>query len=107
MNDGKCDATGRFWAGSMHVAGTTPVGSLYRLDADGRATPLLDGLTISNGMDWSLDGRTTYFLDTGRHAESPTMMRPSITVGLPPCHTCRTAGTSVVCGVTTLWSGKG
>ena len=64
MNDGKCDAAGRFWAGSMHVEGTTPVGSLYRLDVDGRATPMLGGLTISNGMDWSLDSRTMYFVDT-------------------------------------------
>jgi sugar lactone lactonase YvrE len=64
MNDGKCDADGRFWAGSMHVEGTTPAGSLYRLDVDGQATPLVEGLTISNGMDWSLDGRTMYYVDT-------------------------------------------
>lgn len=64
MNDGKCDAAGRFFAGSYHVEGTTPVGSLYRFDADHTATPLVDGLTISNGMDWSLDGRTMYYVDS-------------------------------------------
>jgi sugar lactone lactonase YvrE len=64
MNDGKCDAAGRFWAGSTHVEGTTPVGSLYRLDTGGQATPMLGGLTISNGIDWSLDGRAMYYVDS-------------------------------------------
>lgn len=65
MNDGACDAQGRFWAGSLaddHDAGG---GALYRLDRDGRTEPVLDGLTISNGLGWSPDGATMYLADSG------------------------------------------
>ena len=65
MNDGACDAHGRFWAGTLandHRAGG---GALYRLDGDGRAELMLDGLTIPNGLGWSPDGRTMYLVDSG------------------------------------------
>ena len=64
FNDGKCDPTGRFWAGTMPYDEVRPVGSLYRLDPDGVVTRVLDGVTISNGLAWSLDGRTLYYIDT-------------------------------------------
>jgi sugar lactone lactonase YvrE len=35
MNDGACDSSGRFWAGTMHVDQFQGAGSLYRLEADG------------------------------------------------------------------------
>jgi sugar lactone lactonase YvrE len=64
MNDGKCDPQGRFWAGTvafdMHAGG----GALYRLDPDATVTTMIPGVTISNGIDWSLDGRTMYYIDT-------------------------------------------
>ena len=41
MNDGKCDAAGRFWAGTMDVEGRRPLGSLYRLDANRGLTRVL------------------------------------------------------------------
>src|SRR5262245_41900154 len=65
MNDAACDPQGRFWAGTLaddHRAGG---GALYRLDRDGRAELMLDGLTISNGLGWSPDGRTMYLADSG------------------------------------------
>lgn len=65
MNDGRCDAAGRFWAGTMAFDPSPGTGTLYRLDPGGRVTPMLGGLTISNGLDWSLDGRTMYFVDSG------------------------------------------
>lgn len=64
FNDGKCDAAGRFWAGSMDFDARVPSGVLYRFDPDGRCTRMLDGHVISNGPTWSLDGRTLYFNDT-------------------------------------------
>jgi len=64
MNDGKCDPQGRFWAGTMAFDERPGAGSLYRLDADHRVETMLDGLTISNGMGWSLDGHTMYFIDS-------------------------------------------
>jgi sugar lactone lactonase YvrE len=65
MNDAACDPQGRFWAGTLaddHHAGG---GALYRLDRNGQTELMLDGLTISNGLGWSLDGATMYLVDTG------------------------------------------
>jgi sugar lactone lactonase YvrE len=39
-------------------------GRLVRLDPDGTLTTLLDGVGLSNGMDWSPGGETFYFTDT-------------------------------------------
>jgi sugar lactone lactonase YvrE len=64
MNDGKCDPLGRFWAGSMAYDLTAGAGSLYRLEHDGAVTTVLDGVTISNGVDWSADGRRMYYVDS-------------------------------------------
>jgi sugar lactone lactonase YvrE len=64
MNDGKVDPVGRFWAGTTDMDHRPGLGTLYRLDPDLRASPMLRDVTISNGLDWSLDGRTMYFIDT-------------------------------------------
>ena len=64
MNDGKCDPAGRLWAGTKDVEGSRPLGSLYRLGADRRPTRILTGLTVSNGLGWSPDGATMYFIDS-------------------------------------------
>ncbi len=69
FNDGKCDASGRFWAGTCSTgSGFSPVGALYLLDGAtdrGRvATKLLDGVSCSNGLCWSDDQRTLYYIDT-------------------------------------------
>ena len=65
MNDGYVDARGRFWAGTMGMGGVRERGGLYRLDPDGGVTKHLVGVHISNGIDWSPDGRTMYYADTG------------------------------------------
>jgi sugar lactone lactonase YvrE len=67
MNDGKCDAAGRFWAGTMAFEATAGVASLYRLDPDYRVTRVLTNVTLSNGMDWTADNRHMYFIDTPTH----------------------------------------
>lgn len=64
FNDGKCDPAGRFWAGTMAYDQATGAAALYRLDADGRSTRVIDGVTISNGLDWSIDGTTMYYIDS-------------------------------------------
>src|SRR5512141_1257277 len=64
MNDGKCDPMGRFLAGTMDDAEKDATGSLYSLGLDGKARTLLSGLRISNGLAWSPDHRTLYFIDT-------------------------------------------
>lgn len=64
MNDGKCDALGRFWAGSMAFDKSDGAGSLYRLDPDLTVTVALRDVTISNGLAWSADGTQLYYIDT-------------------------------------------
>ncbi|OUM04311.1 SMP-30/gluconolactonase/LRE family protein [Variovorax sp. JS1663] len=68
FNDGKCDAKGRFWAGTMDFDCIAPTGSLYRLDPDGRCSRHDSGFAVTNGPTWSLDGRTLYFNDTVKGA---------------------------------------
>lgn len=65
MNDGYVDRRGRFWAGTMGMGGVQERGSLYRLDPDGTVSRHITGVTISNGIDWSPDGRVMYHTDTG------------------------------------------
>jgi len=64
FNDGKCDAQGRFWAGSMDFACEQPTGALYSFDAERRCKRHVDGFAVTNGPTWSLDGRTLYFTNT-------------------------------------------
>ncbi len=66
MNDGKCDRRGRFWAGTMAYdeAGPAGLGTLYRLDPDLSVHPMLRGVSISNGIDWSPDDTRMYFIDS-------------------------------------------
>jgi sugar lactone lactonase YvrE len=66
MNDGACDSRGRFWAGTMSLAGDTRTAGLYRLDPDLSVTRMLPGLSISNGLGWSADDRLMYHVDTPR-----------------------------------------
>jgi sugar lactone lactonase YvrE len=64
MNDGKVDPRGRFWAGTTDIDHRPGLGTLYRLDADLTVSPMLPEVTISNGLDWTADGATMYFIDT-------------------------------------------
>jgi sugar lactone lactonase YvrE len=68
FNDGRCDAAGRFFAGSMNEKRDANSAALYRLDPDLRLTQVLGNLMISNGLAWSPDGRTMYSADTPTHA---------------------------------------
>jgi sugar lactone lactonase YvrE len=68
FNDGRCDPQGRLLAGSMNESRDAATGALYRLDPDFALTPLLSGMTISNGLAFSPDGRTMYHTDTSTQA---------------------------------------
>ena len=65
MNDAKCDSRGRLWSGTFSLAFERGAGSLYRIDPDLTVTKALDGVFISNGLGWSPDERTFYYVDTG------------------------------------------
>jgi sugar lactone lactonase YvrE len=64
MNDAACDARGRCFAGTMATNDTPGAGTLYRLDEDLSVHPLLEGLTISNGLGWSPSGSVMYHIDS-------------------------------------------
>jgi sugar lactone lactonase YvrE len=64
MNDGGCDPAGRFWAGTMALDERPGAGSLYRLDPGGQVEVMLREVTVSNGLDWSGDGRRLYYVDS-------------------------------------------
>ena len=64
MNEGGCDPDGRFWCGSMAYDQRPDGAALHRLDPDGSARRVLDGVTVSNGLDWSPDGSLAYYDDT-------------------------------------------
>lgn len=63
FNDGKCSPDGRFFAGTISLV-KNPSAALYRLDADLSVTRILEGVTNSNGIAWSTDGNTCYYIDT-------------------------------------------
>jgi sugar lactone lactonase YvrE len=63
FNDGKCDPRGRFLAGTMDMGEKDPHGSLYSFNGEA-VTRLLGGVTISNGLTWSPDSKTFYYIDT-------------------------------------------
>jgi sugar lactone lactonase YvrE len=70
FNDGKCDAQGRFWAGSLYEPKDQALGALYMLDGQGLHAMLggvKDGVVTANGLAWSPDGRTAYWADTAAH----------------------------------------
>jgi sugar lactone lactonase YvrE len=64
FNDGKCDVEGRFWAGTMSMIGKRQAGALYVLDRDHSVRRIRSEISISNGLDWSLDQSTMYYIDT-------------------------------------------
>ncbi|MEP6943552.1 MAG: SMP-30/gluconolactonase/LRE family protein [Betaproteobacteria bacterium] len=64
FNDGRADAQGRFWAGSMNEQRDVASAKLYRLDADLSLHTAVEDITISNGLAFSPDGRTMYHADT-------------------------------------------
>lgn len=72
-NEARCDALGQLWLGTMQnnigeQGQDLPVerrsGGLFRVQADGRVTPLLNGLGIPNTLLWSADATTLYFGDS-------------------------------------------
>lgn len=64
FNDGKCDPAGRFWAGTMPFSEDSPAGSVYCLETDLSIEKKIGGVTVSNGMAWSHDHRTLYYIDS-------------------------------------------
>jgi len=65
FNDGKVDPAGRLWVGSISDA-REPEAALYRFDGSAFVAQV-PGLTTSNGLAWSPDGRRVHWSDTKAH----------------------------------------
>ena len=64
FNDGKADPSGRFWVGTMAYDTREGAAALYRMDKDKRFHQVADNVTISNGLVWSADRKTMYYIDS-------------------------------------------
>jgi sugar lactone lactonase YvrE len=67
MNEGGCDPDGRFWCGSMAYDQAPGAAAMYRLEPDGSVRVAFEGVTVSNGLEWSPDGSLAYYDDTATH----------------------------------------
>jgi len=70
FNDGKVDAKGRFWGGTLTQASIDPrsqvligKGNLYKFE-NGKFIKMADGFTLTNGMTWSHDNKKMYVNDS-------------------------------------------
>jgi sugar lactone lactonase YvrE len=66
FNDGKCDPQGRFWVGTIYEPREPANAALFCWNA-GLLSKRADGITVSNGLAWSPNGRTMYWSDTKAH----------------------------------------
>ena len=67
FNDGKADAQGRLWVGTIYEPRSPAKAALYRF-AQQRLERMAGDITVSNGLAWSPDGATMYWSDTSAHA---------------------------------------
>lgn len=115
LNDGKMGPDGAFWVGSMddRASGKQPIAALYRVTPDGKAEKKVDGVTVSNGLAWSADGRTLYHSDsrgiwldrwdfdprTGGISNRTRLATPDEASGRPDGGACDAEGYYWSCGV--------
>lgn len=64
FNDGACDADGRLWIGTMSTKITPESGALYKITSALSPEKMLGKITISNGMAWTSDNETFYYIDS-------------------------------------------
>ena len=91
LNDGKCDPEGRLWVGSMHLKQLSNKANLYTVNSDGSWGKKLNDVTISNGIVWSSDKSTMFYIDTPTlkvmaynfDATSGEITSPRVAVSIP------------------------
>lgn len=92
FNDGKCAPDGRFLAGTMDNSEKEASGALYSYSPDGTLKTLIRGVRISNGLAWSRDYKTMYYIDTPTFnvmaydydLASGEIDNPRVAVSIPP-----------------------
>lgn len=63
-NEGACDSHGRLWLGTMRYDFGRDGACLYRVSADHSVITVLPSVSLSNGIGWSLDDHTMYYVDS-------------------------------------------
>lgn len=70
-NDMKVGPDGRLYVGTQSSRrlglSDTLDGTLYSIDGNGTVRRLLDGMSLSNGMEWSMDEKRFYHTDSDTH----------------------------------------
>jgi sugar lactone lactonase YvrE len=66
-NDGRVDPAGRFWCGTRYELGADTVAEMFVLERGKMRTAWSGGMTNSNGLGFSPDGRRMYHTDTTAH----------------------------------------
>jgi sugar lactone lactonase YvrE len=70
-NDGKCDALGRFWVGTIDEPKASHAAALFSIDARLPVAPRVQqqasNALTGNGLAWSPDNQTVYWSDTPNH----------------------------------------
>lgn len=64
FNDGACDPQGRFVTGLMFEGPDRRLGALYRFPCSDDAHIIQKEIALPNGLAWSEDGNTLYFVDS-------------------------------------------
>lgn len=64
LNDMIAGPDGSLWVGTMSEGAKAATGALYQYGPEGTVKKRKTGTTISNGMGWSPDGKTLYFIDS-------------------------------------------
>ncbi|WP_425860185.1 SMP-30/gluconolactonase/LRE family protein [Arthrobacter sp. TWP1-1] len=85
FNDGAADHRGNLWVGSMGRDGLLGAGRLWRIDLRGNATMAMDGIGISNGLDFTSDGGTAYYVDTVTRTLERLELSPDGTIAARHC----------------------
>jgi sugar lactone lactonase YvrE len=63
-NDGNIDANGNLWVGGAEKVENTRTGELFKVNKKFQKSVQRKGIQIANGVDWSLDGSTMYYIDS-------------------------------------------
>jgi sugar lactone lactonase YvrE len=64
LNDARADRQGRLWFGTMDREDRAPIAGLYRWDAEHGLQRRVDGVSLSNGIQFSPEGDVLYFVDS-------------------------------------------
>lgn len=67
FNDGKCDAAGRFWCGTIYEPRDKPAAEMFVLERGSIRKVWSGGMVNSNGLGFSPDGKTMFHAETASH----------------------------------------